>query len=509
MKRFFLFQCLRYFLCLSLFPALSVAFSVSPCAAETADSTQLPAYTQKIILEFNSPGAARQAVCEKLELPAGKTLALSARWDDTNGEHLLMTKTLAENGWKGTYFLNRCDENYAKNVVEPILKDGGSIGVHTLTHPHLETVSPNRMFYEILGNRVDLEVKTNQCVTTFTFPFGLGSKPDSLTSAREQGEALKRCGLLGGPETINMAERMELKPEEFISPYRFVADDSDPKLETFEKGFENGLNQLKAGKSVCGPYLALGTHSWQRRVHPDGFERLSKILATKANQPEIWHCNSNEYTAYRTNYVLKNAVKTTVDGSKVTLELLRCQPEFTGAQVPLGVKVTPCPTSATLLEGAPQGENLALEVTAAGEIMVPETRSLPVGIDRTDNDSNGSEKSESLQCTKIPGLFIGTRLDAQESVLRLYVRNATGKEMKNATAIVRCPLKYGLPETKTDWLAVNGLPQIASESLEEAFPLKAVSDEKYAVDAQFFDVQWDFELDGQKYRVHATTTVNP
>lgn len=486
MKYFFLFFCL----------AVSSAWAFG----------NEPIYVQKIILEFDSPEAAQKAVCEKLELPIGKTLALSSRWDDTNGEHLLMSKTLAENGWKGTFFLNRCDEDYVKNVVNPILADGGSIGVHTLTHPHLETVSPNRMFYEILGNRIDLEVKTNQCVTTFTFPYGLGSKSDSVTSAAEQGEALRRCGLLGGPETIHMAERMGLKPEEFISPYRFNANDSDPTLETFEKGFENGMNQLREGKSACGPYMALGTHSWQRRVHPDGFERLGKILAAKSNQPEIWYCNSNEYTAYRANFVLENSTRLTAEGSKVTLELLRYTPEYTGARTELGLKITPSPVRAVLSD-----ENQTLEITENGEMMVPEASAqrLPVCIDRTDNTNNERISSNSLQCTKIPGLYIGTWFDVEKSQFCCFISNKTGKTLKNATITAHCPLKYTHSEDGSWFMLREGDKNTidSGESMTLKMPLIQVPDEKYEQDAQLFDAQWDFQIENETYRVHAATTL--
>ncbi len=460
----------------------------------------LASYSQEITLEFASPEEAAAAELTKLEMPIGKKLAVSSRWDDSSREHLLMSRTLAENGWKGTFFLNKCDENYAKDIVSQLVKDGHSIGVHTTRHPHLEQVEPNRMFEEILGNRVMLESVNDLCASTFTFPFGLGrDTEDSLTAAHEQGIALVRAGLLGGPESINMAERLGLKPEQFVSPYRFVANDSDPQLETFEKGWKTGENLIAEGKSTIGPYIALGTHSWQRRVHQDGFERLGNILATKSNLSEIWYCDSNEYTAYRLNFLFAEIKKKSVNGNRAVFVISRIEPQETAAVVDLGVKVSPLPQKALFSHGK------ILSVNDSGEFMIPNeaSQTLPVHIDRIDNPENGPADAETLISTEFPGLKIGSQIDLEKNVLNIVITNETGKTITKVKGHIRLPLKW---KGETPLWFVEKIENKSTLKMNVSLG-EIESSNRFRKGELFIDNQCDFLVDGEVGRIHSTVTI--
>ena len=459
----------------------------------------LAQYEQNVVLEFATPEEAQAAELTKLEMPVGKTLAVSGRWDDSSGEHYFMSKTMAENGWKGTFFLNKCDENYVKKIVSQIIADGNSIGVHTLRHPHLEQVVPNRMFEEILGNRIDLESKTDQCASTFTFPFGLGRDTEaSLTTAAEQGAVLKRCGLLGGPETINMAERMGLKPEEFVSPYRFVADDRNPNLETFEKGWKNGIAQIEAGRSTVGPYMALGTHSWQRHTHKDGFERLSRILATQSGKKEIWYCTCNEFTAWRLNYVWAEVSEKKVVGNRAEFTIRRFEPQELGAVVDLGLKAVPTPQKAECACGK------TLEITANGEFMLPNApgQTLPEKIDRIDNLTN-APADQAAESAEFPGLRIGAQMDMEKNVLTVFLANETGKTLTDVKGQVRLPLKW--KGEKPNWFVEK--IESGSQVLLTLDPGEMETEARFGTYDLLIDVQCDFRLDEQTGRIHSTVTV--
>ena len=67
---------------------------------------------------------AAKATLTPTVLPVGKTLALSARWDDTNWNHRHIDKAMNENGWKATI------DNLPK------YKNGKQI-VYTWTEPEL------------------------------------------------------------------------------------------------------------------------------------------------------------------------------------------------------------------------------------------------------------------------------------------------------------------------------------------------------------------------------------
>lgn len=52
----------------------------------------MPEYRQSLKLEFRTPEEARKAELKKMELPDGKKIAFSTRWDDTNNRHLKMAQ---------------------------------------------------------------------------------------------------------------------------------------------------------------------------------------------------------------------------------------------------------------------------------------------------------------------------------------------------------------------------------------------------------------------------------
>ena len=105
--------------------------------------------TTTITAEFASVQDAQSAQVETLELPPGKTLAVASRWDDTNGDHYFMTETLAENGWKGTFYLNKVDEGYRKKFVKFMVENGCSVGSHTTNHQWLGSLVPNAVWQDI------------------------------------------------------------------------------------------------------------------------------------------------------------------------------------------------------------------------------------------------------------------------------------------------------------------------------------------------------------------------
>ncbi len=461
-------------------------------------SEDLPKYSQQLTIEFNTEQDAQQADLTALELPPGKTLAVGARWDDTTYAHLNMTKTLVENGWKGTFFTNRIDSKYVNEVVRHLQKDGSSIGAHSMTHPHLETLPVNKMFYELLGNRVILEAATDQCVTTFTFPFGLHYDDKSLSSAKEQGEALVRTGILGGPERLGKAREMGLSDDLFLSPYLFAANDRDPNAELFAKGFQSGLNAIKQGKSDCGPYIVLGVHSWQNSVHKDGFDRLSKILATESNKPEYWYCNSNEYTAWRLAFLKNKITKKEIQGATIVYQLDRVEPAELGALLDMGLKVTPIPKKITL-------HDKAVSFNDKGEFMLTNdaNHGLPKLIDHVDNSAVDGKNI--VRSTKIPVILFSSRIDVKANKLYWKFKNeSTDKTVENMRIVTRLPLKWKkgiLRYTCPSVIAPGNTKEMVVE-----LPDIEMND-KYKNGNLFIDNQCDFTMENDSLRIHGTIMI--
>ncbi|MDO4570899.1 MAG: polysaccharide deacetylase family protein [Planctomycetia bacterium] len=466
---------------MSVFCLVGAFFSASSLVSLSADEWRR--YEQEFVVEFATEQEAAQATAQALELPPGKTLAISSRWDDTNNEHLLMTKTLRENGWKGTFLLNGFNDHFVANIVEPILADGNSVGVHTFTHPHLETVSINRTFYELLGNRVDIETRTNSCVSSMTFPFGLRDTDNpSLSTAAEQGEAIRRAGILGGGEYATIAEIMGLSVEEFISTHLIRANDRDPNAEQFAREFENAKKRIAEGKNFCGPIIALGVHSWQRKVHADGFDRLSKIIATESNKAEYWYCNADEYIAYRMEYLNSAISKVRQEGTRVTFRVSRIMPFELGRSMEMGIRVSPAPTKVATKVGA--SERL-VELCDNGEFLLPhaEGQRSPARI---------------VLARNLEGVKISATTDLSKNERVLTITNESDKYLTNFHITTRLPLlwKVGIHREFVEKIATG-------ESISLTLPLgEREVDQKYLVDDLFVVIQCDFEFGDEQVRAY-------
>lgn len=455
-------------------------------------------YRQTIIVEFHSPTDAAKADLIPLDLPVGKTLALASRWDDTTPAHLLMARTLSENGWKGTFFLNKVSPNFVQKVIQPAKEMGCSVGVHSINHPHLETVSPDRLFYELLGNKIMIEQATDLCANTFTFPYGLRSTSDSLSDATVQGEAIRRSGLFGGAENLGKAKRMNLSPDQFISPYLFNANDKDPQLELFNNGFERGLQLLKKDPFDSGPCFILGVHSWQNKVHKDGFNRLSKILATQSNHPNYWYCNCSEYIAYRLAFLKNKVEKKDVQGNKVVYTLSCLYPADLGADCPMGFRVSQKPKS-VLVNGK------SLTISDKGEFMLlnDPLSTVPVKIDCIENSNNGDPESEKLITNKIPGIQFGSQIDWNKNTLAIHIENKTAKTLENPWFTVRLPLRW---KEGILYRSAKSIP--AGQSFDLEIPLGEIDpNEKFSTGKLFAAVSCDFVLDREILRLYSSLFV--
>ncbi|MDO5582401.1 MAG: polysaccharide deacetylase family protein [Planctomycetia bacterium] len=482
---------------MKIFRFVSVFLTLSLLITLTAFSSgeEMRRYQQTITVEFASADAAAEADLVPLELPVGKTLALASRWDDTTFAHLSMAKTLSENGWKGTFFLNKVNSDFVSKVVRPSVGMGCSVGVHTINHPHLETVAPDRLFYELLGNKILIEQATDLCANTFTFPFGLHSTPDSLSSTEVQGEAIRRTGLFGGAENLGKAKKMNLAPDQFISPYLFRADDKDPQLSVFSNGFNQGLRLLKKGPFDSGPCFILGVHSWQQNIHKDGFDRLSKILATRSHNPKYWYCNCSEYIAYRLAYLKNKVEKKEVRNNTAVFTLSCLYPADLGSDCPMGYKLSREPKTISV-------NGKSIPAADQGEFMLPNDPqfTVPVKIDCIENKENGDPRSNTLVSQKIPGIQFGSQIDWNKNRLAIHIENKSDKTLSDPYFTVRLPLRW---KEGILYRSAKSIP--AGQSLDLEIPLGEIdSNDAFSTGKLFAAVSCDFVQEKNILRLYST-----
>lgn len=459
---------------------LAFLTAAAVCAAEK---------TTTLTVEFHSSADAQSAQMETLELPPGKTLAVASRWDDTNGDHYFMTEALAENGWKGTFYLNRVDDHYRDRVVKFMVQNGCSVGSHTNNHPWLGSLVPNAVWQEIAENRVSLEAALDLPVSTFTFPFSLPGTLNDPDFEQKIGQMLVRAGINGLAEPPKVQERAKLDPKECVTCWLFRADDANPQLEVFNRTFDQGVEELEAGNlGAMGPFFVLGVHSWQKKSGPDGFQRLSKILATKAHDPAIWYCNVDEYCAWRHNFLNAQISRKSTGKKTVEFTIKRATPASVGACVPCGLKITPAPKSVSV-KGRP------LDVDPDGTFLLPAKNDLPKKIGLMTAETGFTSE-------KFPGLTIQTGVDLEKNVLHCEVSAENGKP-ENLVCTVRLPLRW------KNGVQVKPVRLPAKGKTAFDLPLGELDEDPVnACDALYVVNQCDFKLDGEPMRVYSTVTLD-
>ena len=77
----------------------------------------MPTYDLTVTVPCASEAEAANARLDFLELPPGKSVAFSCRWDDNNIANLRMKKLMQKYGYKGTFYLLIPKGKFKKNVM--------------------------------------------------------------------------------------------------------------------------------------------------------------------------------------------------------------------------------------------------------------------------------------------------------------------------------------------------------------------------------------------------------
>jgi len=291
-------------------------------------SRAMPACELRIKVECASPEAAERAELKFLPLPPGKTVAFSCRWDDTNTRHLRMKRLMLKYGYKGTFYITDPNAAYIRDILPELCKDGCTVGNHTLSHFHLPMMTPNGIFYEMLGARIRHETLTGQTETAFIFPYGSAGSAFFPEVEDVIAGCLRRTGILGGPDAP--MTRLNQRPgNEFFNTEgcNIRPGDRNTKAEKFDADVRRSLP--KAGRTA---HLTLGVHVW----HSDAdFVELEKALKKHAGRPDWWYCSENEFLAYAHMFRHSRIIGKKRDGRTLFFTLEVPCPEYLGSTTPL------------------------------------------------------------------------------------------------------------------------------------------------------------------------------
>lgn len=295
-------------------------------------------YEESVTLRFASPEAAEAARLEILELPHPYKLAFSSRWDDSTQNHLRTLEVMRANGIRGTFYLCSAREFTAESC-RKVLEAGCSLGLHTVSHPILPTLNPNRQFEEYMSNKIDIETVSQSPVNTQVFPFSTYTSPRAYTQL-DLGKVLRTCGVIGGATIFYGAlEKAIGYPAGTLAASRVVAPgDTRPDVSHAEN--EIAFSERPSAALTAQPSISIGIHSWHT---PEGLKALDRVFKLRARRADYWYCNQNDYSAYR--YEANQArVTKKVTGSEAVFTIRRIDPAELGAEVPLSLKLVGAPS---------------------------------------------------------------------------------------------------------------------------------------------------------------------
>lgn len=116
--------------------------------------------------------------------PGGTQKAVTASYDDGSVHDRRLVSTFNGAGLKGTFHLNSGLLGRRDVLTEEeigTLFTGHEVAIHSMTHPHLTTLSPIQLSYEIMADRRNLESLVGYPIRGMSYPFGTKSAELSTT----------------------------------------------------------------------------------------------------------------------------------------------------------------------------------------------------------------------------------------------------------------------------------------------------------------------------------------
>lgn len=437
-------------------------------------------YAQQVVVTFPDAAAAAAAQLQPRPLPRRYTLHFSARWDDSTPGHARTNAVQARHGIKGTFFYNAANDDHVK-LAQDILAAGSAIGLHTVGHPNLSTLSPNRQFYEFMHNRMVLESRVNASVVTEALPYCVYTSPESYTQ-HDLGRVLQAVGVIGAPEPFypNFGRNLDYPDKALAESYPLRPGDRDINFDNFNKSFAKIL--ANGAAMAAHPSVAVGIHSWHTEK---GIKDLETLYRDNAHNPDWWYANHNDYGAYRYE-ALNTRISKRVDGARAVFTVTRFRPEELGANVPLWLEVTGAKPSA--VEQAALHDDL-IELPHAASVGLPDV------YDATDADGRSAKFA-----------FLSAALTQPAPQQWSFTVTNTGTEtLQDLQTTFFFPPQWPKLTIRSDkpTLAPG---ETAVFTAEQAAPNRAL---RFQVDRAYYAARVDFSANGRRGRLYADLFTPP
>lgn len=276
---------------------------------------------------FASEADAQKAELKIAPLPDGKKVAFTSRWDDSNPAHVERSEMFKRVGMQPMFFLNG-GKDFIRDSVPKIKANGGRFGNHTVSHPFMMESGVNRMFCEVMNEKILVETGADMPNTSFVIPFNWSCQLEPGRAAK-LAKILVNAGIFVSSDwPLDVAQQ---PPSEWMPGNTFGANDSAPDENRYWQGIKDGIAAVE--KNPEYPKVTFGIHSWCK---PDGVLKQEQWLKkTIADHPEFWVTDDAHYGAYRYEFYHATAKNLGVKGKTATFEVQRHDPAYLGEVQPL------------------------------------------------------------------------------------------------------------------------------------------------------------------------------
>ncbi len=477
----------------------------SACVSSRANAVEAEAvddYTQQITIKFRDPESAQKAAVTIVPLFDDHKRAVSCRWDDNWTSDNETTRNLMEEyGIRGTWYLN--DRNFSPEnkpadylpVAKNLLAGGNSVGGHSLTHPFLTYFHNNRMFAEMSGVRIVWEAALDRPVVSYAYSFiDLRPEPEGRDVLNRSIKTLERAGYHHVAEYINFFDDIDMRLE--LSP---IMPPENNSFDVFKQAIDWAYHDERLTHS--SPMITNSMHAWYGTSRLQyGYDELRKRFELLSTLDDVWHCNQNQYAAYRRQFRL--AKLTLVERSESTLRLHLTRPSVLALndETPLTLAISGVSSDAiesvACSDASVHMSNRQLQERILFHLGHNQHQKLPSKIAHLANPSNHSSWDGLPTDPDFPGLSGAIFVNDGKVHLKLHCDDEQSVDHIRVAWCIPIGWRVDTMIQKPDTLD--------GKSLTLSQPLTPVGEEDARWGQAHFAAQVDFQLSGQPGRVHFT-----
>ncbi|MCX7012371.1 MAG: polysaccharide deacetylase family protein [Candidatus Sumerlaeota bacterium] len=447
-------------------------------------------YSQEFAITFHSEDAAKAAVVELAPLYDDYAWSTGSRWDDCNPDDTKMRDVLEKHGYHATWYLNSPTIHggdfapYGKGI----LKGGNSIGGHGWSHPKLSYMNCNRLFEEVARTRVAWEAAADTQVTCYAFAYCDFRNPMMGNQGQiDLNRALRRAGYYLSGERLYNDDLFT----DMVGMLLLPGDGAE-----IDEYMQRALADEAAHREF--PMLSHTMHVWHRT--PEAWEKFEAQLDKYGHNPDWWHCNHNQYAAYRYQSLHTTLAHPLREGKTLRVKIQRPRLLDLNDSTPLTVR----------LKNVGRKDVASLQSETADcvpsdrktdvflfHLFHDRSRSLPEKTGLVSNAENRAALADRDEDADFPGLKGLLSFDGK--ALRLILRNQTSAPFKDVQVIYRLPLawKEGLIRRV---LKEDIKPGAQWEDI--VTPSGLTTDYRYTAGTAYYQAQVDFLVGTEAGRLH-------